>query len=428
MASSGITLSGLTAPNGAVEALSELIILETIKSEKFEQFITPIFGVHTGDKQGGISQFPDIGKKKGAGCTPSYNSNSAPTIERTWSLAEWEVAEKICYEDVLGTLAKYALKTGTEIADVTGTILESIITPLIEAAIERMYWRLIWFGDTAATNVVIEDLPTAAATAQTTGEAISGTVYAGVPSSTSGAVKCALANETVVYLAASAATGNAVGGTTYYSKDTVNTTEVISGGSITSGKSIDLFKVENGFWKRLLAIIAADPNRRTEIAANAQATKALQKSNFTNAITVMDNLITDAPLRLRENENSIIVVTQSFADAYRREITLGTKYTDMQWTVLENGLQYFMHSGVKVFVFKYWDMLIQEYFDNTRKYNSPHRAIYFDPSNFLVGTPSNMMLKTFKTWFSDDDQDVKMLARDWFGTMIFETDQVQVAI
>ena len=229
-------------------------------------------------------------------------------------------------------------------------------------------------------------------------------------------------------MAAAAATGNAAGGTTYYSKDTVNTTEVISGGSITAGKSIDLFKVEDGFWKRLLAIIAADSRRKTTIAANAQLTYATQKSNFTNAITVLDNLITDAPLKLRDNENAIIMVTQSFADAYRREITLGTKYTEMQWTVLENGMKYFTHNGVPVYVFKYWDVLIQEYFDNTRKWDSPHRAIYFNPSNFLVGTPSSEMLKTFKTWFSDDDQDVKMLARDWFGTMIFETDQVQVAI
>ena len=428
MASSGINLAGLTAPNGAVQSIRELIILETLKSELFEQFITPIFGVHTGDKQGGVGEFPDVGLAKGAGCTPNYNANNSPVIERTWSINDWEVAEKMCYEDVLATLAKYDLNEGTDIADLTDTIMVEVVTPAIEAAIMRMYWRLIWFGDTAATNVVIEDLPTALATTQTTGSAISGTVYAGVASTTSGAVKCALANETVVYLAAAAATGNAVAGTTYYSKDTVNTTEVISGGSITAGKNANLFKIEDGFFKRLITIVTADANRKTTIAANAQATKALQKSNFTNAITVMDNLITDAPLKLRENENAIIVCTQSFADAYRREITLGTKYTDMQWETLANGMKAFTHNGVKVIPFKYWDVLIQEYYDNTRKWDSPHRAVYYNPANFLVGTPSSQMLKTFKTWFSDDDQDVKMLARDWFGTMIFETDQVQIAI
>lgn len=69
-----------------------------------------------------------------------------------------------------------------------------------------------------------EDLPTAAVSAQTAGSAISGTVYEGVTAETASAVKCALADKTIVYLAGSAATGNAVEGKTYYTKDAVNTT------------------------------------------------------------------------------------------------------------------------------------------------------------------------------------------------------------
>ena len=71
-----------------------------------------------------------------------------------------------------------------------------------------------------------ENLPTAAVSAQTAGQAISGTVYEGVTATTENAVKCALADKTIVYLAASAATGTAASGKTYYTKDTDNKTFV----------------------------------------------------------------------------------------------------------------------------------------------------------------------------------------------------------
>lgn len=69
-----------------------------------------------------------------------------------------------------------------------------------------------------------EALPTAAVSAQTAGSAIVGTVYEGVTAETASAVKCALSDKTIVYLAGSAATGTASADKTYYTKDTVNTT------------------------------------------------------------------------------------------------------------------------------------------------------------------------------------------------------------
>lgn len=69
-----------------------------------------------------------------------------------------------------------------------------------------------------------EQLPTAALTQQTVGSALVGTVYEEVASTAQGAVKCAIDADTLVYLAATAATGNAVAGKAYYTKDTSNKT------------------------------------------------------------------------------------------------------------------------------------------------------------------------------------------------------------
>lgn len=74
--------------------------------------------------------------------------------------------------------------------------------------------------------IATEQLPTAAVSAQTAGQAIVGTVYEGVTAATAGAVKCAKSDKTIVYLAADAATGTAASGKTYYTKDTDNKTTV----------------------------------------------------------------------------------------------------------------------------------------------------------------------------------------------------------
>jgi hypothetical protein len=69
-------------------------------------------------------------------------------------------------------------------------------------------------------------LPTATLTAQTAGSAISGTVYLQVESTTANAVRCSTPAGEEVWLNNTAATGTAVAGKNYFSKDTVNTTNL----------------------------------------------------------------------------------------------------------------------------------------------------------------------------------------------------------
>lgn len=53
----------------------------------------------------------------------------------------------------MNTIAEYALKTGTNIGDLTSTdIMDVIIYPALELSIKRMFWRFIWFGDKEAQN------------------------------------------------------------------------------------------------------------------------------------------------------------------------------------------------------------------------------------------------------------------------------------
>lgn len=60
----------------------------------------------------------------------------------------------MCYEDLENTIAKYCLKTGTNIADLTSTeYMDGIVLPKLTEAMMKMLWRFTWFGDKDAANI-----------------------------------------------------------------------------------------------------------------------------------------------------------------------------------------------------------------------------------------------------------------------------------
>lgn len=143
----------LTPDNGAVRDLKELIFLEILGAEKLGTIFNFIPKAEHGKKIGQIGEFGMLGKES-RGCNPSFNSSILATSEKTWDIKEWEVAEQICYADLIGTVAKVALKTKTKAADLTGTeYIDHILYPRLELAISKMLMRMAWFGDKNADNV-----------------------------------------------------------------------------------------------------------------------------------------------------------------------------------------------------------------------------------------------------------------------------------
>ena len=164
----------------------------------------------------------------------------------------------------------------------------------------------MWFSDTEATNTVVEELPTAAATEQTTGSAIVGTVYAGVTAATTGAVKCSLANKTIVYLAKTAAEGNAEADTVYYSKDADTKITIYSGGTITPGVEDDYFTILNGFFKQIETQYTASAAQRVTVTENAGASYSAQALVKTNVQGYLESMVYGADITLRSKADSFI--------------------------------------------------------------------------------------------------------------------------
>lgn len=350
-----LNFSQLTPDNGAIRELSELLFLETIDAPSITQFHTIETGVHNGDKAGFIGEMGLVGQP-GTGCEPEYNNTPIAAAEKTWDIGEWEVPEKICWADLKSTLVKYAMRTKTDQADLTGTeYIDLIVEPRMELALRKMLWRLAWFGDKGANNIG-------------------------------------------------------------------------SGGLITDGVDTKFFKVTDGFFKRLNAIIGTNPLQRVAIAANASATYDAQRDGFGDALTVTQSLITRADIRLRGAENRMIMCTQLYADAFSNAIRTVPAYTEPHWEALFDGITRLRWDGVDMYAIPLWDEMINAYENNGTKWNNPFRAVFTTPTNLAIGTPSEDTLADLQLWFERKEQMNYMLARDDMGTMIKDDSLVQYAV
>lgn len=153
MPSTGLNFANLTPSNGAVSDLKRLIFLAVTDPESLGRLFTILPRQKNGEKVGFVGEFGMLGKAA-QGCKPNYNHSIITTTEQTWDIKPWEIAEEICYSDLLGTVAQTALRTKTDIADLTGTeYVDYILMPRLELAVRKMLMRYAWFGDTEAETV-----------------------------------------------------------------------------------------------------------------------------------------------------------------------------------------------------------------------------------------------------------------------------------
>lgn len=155
------SVANLTKDNGAVKNLRDLLVMTNFQDEELEKFFTFRQRVQNGEKLGWIGEMDEIGWT-GASCNPEYTTPQIAAAEKTWEIGKWSAPLKWCYEEFENTVAEYALKAGTEIGDLTSTdIMDVVIYPALKDAINRMFWRIIWFGDKNAANIADSGVITA---------------------------------------------------------------------------------------------------------------------------------------------------------------------------------------------------------------------------------------------------------------------------
>lgn len=210
------------------------------------------------------------------------------------------------------------------------------------------------------------------------------------------------------------------------------------GGVITNGVDTKLLTVCDGLWKRLQAIIAANPSQQVTIEANTKTSITEQKTALRGdgvAISIIDNLLTEADGRIFDKPDHAIFMTNSLFKALRNDVYKLTKY-QLTSSVVSEGIQLSEYDGHKIFVLDIWDRMIKKYEQVEKTVNSvkqttlncPHRAVLASPSNLFVGTSDKDRLADLSINFDDRHRDNIIYAESNLGTLIGEDDLIQVAI
>lgn len=157
MASAGINFAGLTPQNGALRELAELIFLDLQEEDKLGQLLVFMTEQINGKKVGFVGK-PGLLGKASEGCNPTYDNHLTATSEKTWDIQEWQISEKICYEDLIGTIAQHFARNGSDVADLTDTeYMDTIVRPIFEQAIPELIIRYAFFGDKDIEATELQD-------------------------------------------------------------------------------------------------------------------------------------------------------------------------------------------------------------------------------------------------------------------------------
>lgn len=338
-----------------IRDLRELIPMSIYQDEDFNKYIT-LRQVQNGDPVGLIGDLDDIGTA-GAGCDPEYVEKGIANAQQRWSLGDWQIPIKICYESLVGTIGEWQLKTGKDVGDLTSTeFMTYIMRPALENAMKRMIWRIGWFGDTAAANIT-------------------------------------------------------------------------NGGNITNGADVNLFKVTDGFWKKLFAIGTANAAQVTPIAANAETTTADQKDGILTqgvATGIFDSLLMDADPRISADPNAVIITTKALADALAWDIKK-VHHQIMPFEAVFDGVKVGEYGGVKVVAVSIWDRILNAYENTGTAVIKPYRAVYTNVKNLQVGTNANGLISDLDIWFDKKERRNYIYSTGKIGTMVLESALVQMA-
>ena len=359
-----INFSNLTAPNGALQDLKELIFLRLLENEQLSNIVTILPNQENGKKVGLLTGFGMLGKAS-QGCDPEFDNSLAATSEQTWEIKEWEIPEKICYTDLSGTMAEKARKKGVSVADLTGTFyIDNILFPMLERAIEEMLLRFAFFGDKDASVYDASDNT-------------SGTLKPGM-----NADHFTLINGFWKLIFTAVAGGTI--SRTAIAANTQTTIALQKSAMTTSGVASDLFT-----------------------AIQEDAPMVLQEAGD-KVFLITKSLWNAWKNDVRKNNKGSEGQWESwFGGILAGEIdgikTLVLPFWDkMIRTALQNTT-------------------------NTSAYDKPYRCIYTTKDNLLVGTTSNGSLSDIDYWFEKKDQKNYILAKDTIGAMILDHNMIHVA-
>ena len=149
-----INLHELAFTPDEVRSLSELLVTEVLQSPELSLFHTLYPGIKN-DKEIGIidGSFGLVGLAA-QGCNPTAQCFQVHATPKLWHPRYLEIIIDQCVTDVYASLVRLALNCGIEVNNLTTTEYFPFILNILKKDIKKMIFRMAWFGDENADNVV----------------------------------------------------------------------------------------------------------------------------------------------------------------------------------------------------------------------------------------------------------------------------------
>lgn len=200
-----------------------------------------------------------------------------------------------------------------------------------------------------------------------------------------------------------------------------------NGGKITDSiTDLSYFTTCDGLFKK---IFAATASTKTAIAANAETTTAAQKSKLLTkgvATDLVDKVIMDADSRIVDDSSAVLMMTRSVADALAYDAKK-TYQINIPWEKLFDGFDVASWNGVTVARVGIWDRMINAYENTGTKLNLPHRMVFCNPKQLMVGTETGGAISTLNNWYDPNTREYKIDIMGKMGTALLESDMIHAA-
>lgn len=196
---------------------------------------------------------------------------------------------------------------------------------------------------------------------------------------------------------------------------------------ITAGQDITLVNIVDGYWKQIADIVAAAPDQQTVVAANAEATKALQLSALTPTLALgyLMDATYNMPVELVQRTDKVGMITRYFANQAKRAFQATNTHPDAYMAV-RDGVELLIVNGVEFAIIDEWTKQIETYHNLGDTFLKPHRAVITTRDNLAYGITSANTFGVFNTWYEKKDRASYIELIDQIDVKVMQDKLIQV--
>ena len=149
-----IDVTDLTFNGEEIKAVSEAVFESAFSKPELTKFHSVVNGIVAKKQIAILGRLGGLVGKGTGSCDPSSATNAIVNTEKFWNTAVVSDRFESCWTDLKETFFLYGTKKGIEKYDLTGTDFLNFVEELVTDAIQEAIYRIAWFGDTTAENVV----------------------------------------------------------------------------------------------------------------------------------------------------------------------------------------------------------------------------------------------------------------------------------